>query len=232
MTAHRYPIPPHPPVFFRNPATAPVAAPILPMTPSGQQEAALRAQREAAKQRLAGLKDKLQLRPLMATVAFSTNEDGLIKAGYRRRAFIDDEGQDQASGIVQHAANSTFGGARTGNETRILKAMAIYVRRNGTRDLLVQESREIRWKISSEIKRAHGGVDLGPIALFPAGDGASVDYEKIRRFDEPIELDDNKHFSMTFTVQEEIQLTEASTVVLTVFFPGDQYIDPVDRAGM
>lgn len=232
MTAHRYHIPPHPPVFFRNPPTGPAHAPIIPMTPGGQQEAALRAQKEAAKQRLAGLKDKLQLRPLMATVAFSTDDNGLIRTGSRRRAFTDDEGQDQASGIVQHAANSTFGGARTGDETRVLKAMAIYVRRNGTRDLTVQEKREIRWKISSEIKRAHGSVDLGPISLFPAGDGDSVDYEKIRRFDEPIELDDNKHFSMTFTVQDEIQLTEASQIVLTVFFPGDQYIDPVDRAGM
>jgi hypothetical protein len=209
-------------------AVAPVAAPAADH-PGDQ--ARIRA--ESARQRFSGWSDRSQLRPLMASVAFEVRDGKILAKG--RRAFIDSEGGNSASGISQNDANSTFGGGRTTDVEWTIDALALVVYNDGPEALTRQEEMLFRCKTSVTLKISESPNHLGNAYLYGAGtnENAALDYSAVRRF-EPIPLQKQKHLSCELKLTEDIPLRsiKEGRIVIHVIFLGFRDIDPADKASV
>lgn len=205
--------------------------PIIPISKQGAEIAAAQQQSAAVKEQFANIQDHMQLQPLMATAAFETDANGWVREGTKKTLFIDNEGQSQSSGTMQHRGNSSFGGGRTGDEDWLLDGLGIYVRKQGPRDFALQDRTQIRWSSHIVWKRAENEQSIGNLALWPAGSEAYFDYRSLRMFKEKIPIPARKHLSMKVEIVEDFQLSQPGRFFVHTIFIGTRSVSPVDRAG-
>ena len=125
-----------------------------------------------------------QLTPLIASVAF-TPAGGIIPAGQTRTAFIDSNGANQNSGVVQTNASQTFSRGITKSGTRsFLLGLGVQVFSNLGAPLAAgagvlapapldpSEMIAAIHRLSLKMNIGSAEQQLGPVACWPAGSGA------------------------------------------------------------
>jgi hypothetical protein len=189
-----------------------------------------------------------QLAPLVGSVAFPTIAASIVQA-QTQTAFVDRLGVNQASGILQSNATSTFsgvdGGLSAAGSRSFLLGMGVQVYSNQGaafttaigpgNELLQAEVAMIINQTSLNLRIGSSNQQMGKIAVWPGGVGVynSIyatngfpSLDSLTFFSDPVILDPFLNFAVDVTIEGNIDLaTSAQTAALpsilgmTIWFP-------------